>query len=209
MDQPRDVLKGMSMRGWVALFFVLVAAPRATRAQWDLGLELATTRYHGSSRDTTNGSGPPTFRPSNATTIGLRLSRRVGSVRLGLKGSYGKPGLTAAGSGLTVTDNTAGTLYEVSGLMSFQVVGIGPSGAAHVGLGPALHLWTSGEEVRRRIGGRGVISYEWSVAHRWTGAISIEATLSKSWFDGGDLPPEYERQVTWRHGVGLGLSYRL
>jgi hypothetical protein len=27
-------------------------------------------------------------------------------------------------------------------------------------------------------------------------------------FDAGDLPPEYERQVTWRHGVGLGLRYR-
>jgi hypothetical protein len=31
----------------------------------------------------------------------------------------------------------------------------------------------------------------------------------KSWFDAGDVPPDFERRATWRYGVGLGLRYRL
>jgi hypothetical protein len=33
--------------------------------------------------------------------------------------------------------------------------------------------------------------------------------LSPSWFDAADVPPEFERRVTWRYGVGLGLYCRL
>jgi hypothetical protein len=42
-----------------------------------------------------------------------------------------------------------------------------------------------------------------------SGAVRLEGTFSKSWFDAADLPPEYERQVTWRIGWGVGLRYRL
>jgi hypothetical protein len=110
---------------------------------------------------------------------------------------------------LVLTDNSTGQLLEGQLLMNFQVVGIGSSGAVRAELGPALHLWKSGDELRSRAGAVAAAAYEWPVANRFSGAIRLEGTVSKSWFDAIDLPPEYERQVTWRYGVGLGLRYRL
>ena len=76
-------------------------------------------------------------------------------------------------------------------------------------MGPSLHLWKSGDESRSRAGAVAAATYEWPVSNRVAGAIRFEGTVSKSWFDPGDLPPEYERRATWRYGVGLGLRYRL
>ena len=73
---------------------------------------------------------------------------------------------------------------------------------------PSRLRW-SGSVTRRRLGALGAVAYEWPVTKRFSGAVRFEGMLSKSWFDAGDLPPEYERQVTWRYGVGLGLRYRL
>jgi len=75
--------------------------------------------------------------------------------------------------------------------------------------GPALHLWSFQNDVRSRIGANGAIVYEWLFAGRFTASVRVEGMLSKSWFNPGDVPPEYERRATWRYGVGLGLRYRL
>jgi hypothetical protein len=128
---------------------------------------------------------------------------------LGLRASYASVGLTAAGPGLILTDNSTGQLLEGHLLVNFRVVGIGSSGAIRAELGPSLHLWKSADENRTRAGGVGALAYEWPVAQRFSGAVRLEGTISKSWFDAGDLPPEFERQVTWRYGVGVGLRYRL
>jgi hypothetical protein len=192
----------------VLLSFTLILA-RPAAAQWDVGLELRTTRFQASAHDTSGSSGPTNFRPGDATTIGLRMNHGIGRARVDMLASYGKAGLTATGPGLTLTDKTAGQLFEAEVLLSFQVVGIGSSGAIRAELGPSLHLWKSGDQNRTRAGGIGGMAYEWPIARRVAGAIRLEGMLSKSWFDAGDLPPEFERQVTWRYGVGLGLRYRL
>jgi len=94
-------------------------------------------------------------------------------------------------------------------LFSTPVGGIGPSGAVRIELGPALHLWDFDGEYRTRLGGIGALAYEWPVSSRFIGGIRLEGMLSKSWFDATEVPPEFERQLTWRYGVGLGLRYRL
>ena len=198
----------MSNHGAYLLTFTLIAA-RPAVAQWHVGLELSTTRYRGSAHDTSGSNGPASFRPGDATTVGLRLNHGMGRTRVDILAAYGKAGLTATGPGLTLTDKTAGELFEGEILLNFQVVGIGSSGAIRAELGPSLHLWKSGDQNRTRAGGVGAFAYEWPIARRVAGAIRLEGMLSKSWFDAGDLPPEYERQVTWRYGVGLGLRYRL
>jgi hypothetical protein len=186
---------------------VAVMAARPIAAQWDLGLELATTGYRGTARNT-GDSGPPSVRPRDATTVAVRLDRLVGHMRIGVRASYGKSGLTFSGMDLAITDKT-GRLFEGAVLASFQVVGIGSSGAIRAELGPALHLWKSVEEQRKRLAALGAAAYEWPVAKRFSGSVRLEGTISKSWFDAGDLPPQYERRVTWRYGVSLGLRYRL
>lgn|SRR5574341_250229 len=197
------------MRG-CALVVVLVTLAEATAhravAQWRIGLELTTSHYGGTARDT---SGDPHAHPGDAVTAGLRFERSVGHARGVLRLSYGKPGFSLSGEGLTITDKTAGQLIESAAMMSFRVGGIGPSGAIRAEGGPALHLWKVGDEIRSRLGALVATSYEWPVIGRCSGAIRIEGTVSKSWFDASDLPPEYRRQVTWRFGWGIGLRYRL
>jgi hypothetical protein len=94
-------------------------------------------------------------------------------------------------------------------LISTRVGGIGPSGAIRVELGPALHLWDFDGEYRTRFGGIGAAAYEWPVSKRFTGAVRLEGMVSPSWFETTELPPEFERQLTWRYGFALGLRYRL
>ena len=60
-----------------------------------------------------------------------------------------------------------------------------------------------------RVSALGALAYEWPVAGRFSGAIRLEGMLSRSWFEQGDLPPEYDLRLTWRYGVTLGLRYRL
>jgi len=197
------------MRGGVALLVLVAVTTAPATAQWHVGFELSTTHYRGSSHDTANSGGPSTFRPADATMVGLRVDRAIGRARLGLQASYAGVGLTAAGPGLLLTDNSTGQLLEGQLLVSFRVVGMGSSGAIRAELGPGLHLWKSDAEVRPRAGGIAAAAYEWPIANRFSGAIRLEGMVSKSWFDRGDVPPEYERHVTWRYGVGLGLRYRL
>ena len=197
------------MRGGFALLVLMAVTSAPAAAQWEVGFEMSSTHYHGSSHDTTGSNGPETFRPANATTFGLRVDRAIGRMRLGLQASYGRVGLTASGPGLTLIDNSTGQLVEGQLLVNFRVVGIGSSGAMRAEVGPSLHLWKSGDQTRRRLGALAAVGYEWPVANRFSGALRLEGMMSKSWFDPGDVPPEYERRVTWRYGVGLGLRYRL
>jgi len=186
----------------------MIASATAGRvdAQWYVGFGLMATRYGGTARDT---SGNPKARPGDATMVGVRFERSVGQARVGLRLSYGTPGLSLTGQGLTITDRTAGQLIEAAVPLNFRVGGVGPSGAVRAELGPTLHLWKFGDEIRSRVGASGGVAYEWSVTGRFLGVIRTEGMLSKSWFDENDLPPEYLRRMTWRYGVSLGVSYRL
>ncbi len=184
-----------------------IAAPAS--AQWHMGMELATHQYRGSSHDTTGSHVTPEGRPGGGLAFGLRLSKDWGRIGTALRVSYATPGFAIAGGSLTITDKSTGTLLETAVLISTRVGGIGPSGAIRVELGPALHLWDFDGEYRTRFGAIGAAAYEWPVSSRFTGAVRLEGMLSPSWFDATELPPEFERQLTWRYGVGLGLRYRL
>ena len=192
------------------ILFCLPARPAA--AQWRIGLELADTRYRGSAHDTSSTTTHPDARPGSTTMVGLRISRgwgRWGRWGAAVRASYGKTRFSLGTKQLEVTTGGTGRLVEFAGLVNTRVGGIGSSGAARVELGPALHLWDFDQEIRARLGALGAFSYEWPVAGRVSGSVRLEGTLSKSWFNAADVPPEFERRVTWRYGVGLGVSYRL
>src|SRR5256885_1404993 len=165
------------MRGSVALLVLVAVARAPAAAQWDIGFEISTTHYRGSSHDTADGGGPTTLRPASATTFGVRVDRAIGRVRLGLQASYARVGLTAAAPNLTLTDNSVGQLLEGQMLVTFQVVGIGSSGAVKLELGPSLHLWKADDEIRSRGGAVAAAAYEWPVTRRFLGAIRVEEIL--------------------------------
>jgi hypothetical protein len=196
------------MRAFAIAVIVVTLPVARAQGQWRIGLEIATARYGGSAHDTSNGGGPPTFRPGDATMVGVRLervSRRMGAA---VRASIGTPGIAGSGTSLTISDKSAGQLIEVATLVAVRVGGIGPSGAIRAELGPALHLWNV-DEIRTRISALGAVAYEWPVVGRFSGAIRLEGAVSKSWFEQGDLPPEYDLRLTWRYGVTVGLRYRL
>jgi hypothetical protein len=196
------------MRTLLTLVLVWGAA-RTAAAQWYVGAEVSATRYGGSSHDTSNAHAASDGRPGDATVLHLRFGRNWGRYGIAIRVAHSKPGLAVAGQGLNLTDKTSGGLSEIAAITSTRVGGIGPSGAVRVEVGPALHLWNFEGDTRTRVGANAAVVYEWLLAGRFTGAVRLEGLLSKSWFDPGDVPPEYERRVTWRYGVGLGLRYRL
>ena len=192
--------------GFVSVLGMAVISARPAAAQWHIGLELMNSYYRGSAVDT---SGNPHARPGNALMYTLHLDTRLSGTRLALRLGYGKPGLSLSGEGITITNRTTDKLFEAIGTVGFRAGGIGSSGAIVVDVGPTLHVWKSTPETRTRLGGLVAGSYEWPVSERFSGAVRIEGVFSKSWFDATDLPPEFERQATWRYGWGVGLRYRL
>jgi hypothetical protein len=178
-------------------------------AQWYVGLEVAAHRYRGSSYDTSGSHVASEGRPAGGPALGLVIGRNWHSVGAALRTSYANPGFTVSGHGVSVIDKTTGRLAEFALLLNTRVGGIGPSGAVRAELGPALHLWDFDGEFRSRVGAVGAAAYEWPVSSRFGGSVRLEGTLSPSWFNATDVPPEFERRVTWRYGVGLGLRYRL
>ena len=191
---------------FVSVLLIAAISSRPAAGQWRIGLELMSSYYRGTAVDT---SGNPHARPGNAVMPTLHLDTRMSSVRVALRMSYSKPGVSLTGQGVTITDRSSDKLFEATGTVGFRVGGIGPSGAMVVDIGPTLHLWKAVPETRTRVGGLVAGTYEWPVGERFTGAIRIESILSKSWFDETDLPPEFRRQATWRFGWGVGLRYRL
>lgn len=197
------------MRALVLTLVLLLSGVCSAAAQWQIGLELAAHKYRGSAHDTSSSHVASEGRPGGGPAFGILIGhswRRVGAA---LRLSYANPGFAVAGHDVSVTDKTTGRLIELASLISTRVGGIGPSGAIRAELGPALHLWDFDGEFRARVGAIGSAGYEWPVSSRFTGAVRVEGILSPSWFNATDVPPEFERRVTWRYGVGLGLRYRL
>jgi len=193
----------------VALLLLTCGAARPLAAQWYVGVELAATRYGGSAHDTSSSHVASQGRPGDATSISVRVGRNWLRYGFSFRASYAKPGLAVAGDNINLTDKTTGDLLEVVPLVSALVGGIGPSGAVRLELGPALHLWNLDRHMHARVGALGAAAYDWPVARRFSGTVRLEGVFSRSWFDPGDTPPEFERRVTWRYGIGLGLRYRL
>lgn len=192
----------------VAAILVTLPTGRAP-GQWWVGVEVGAQYYRGSSEDTSSVGGGGRLRPGDATTIAIRLDRRLGGLGLALRASYGAAGILGEQGPVAIADKSTGQVIEVATLVAVQVGGIGPSGALRAELGPALHLWNIDGEVRARIGALGAMGYEWPVAGRFSGAVRLEGTVSRSWFEANELPPELDLRLTWRYGVTLGLRYRL
>jgi len=189
------------------LFLSVVCSPAA--AQWHLGMELTANTYRGTARDTSSTHVTPNGGPGGGPAFSLLVNRTWKRIGATLRVSYANPGFAVTSPELRVIDKTTGMLVEVTSLISTRVGGIGPSGAVRVELGPALHLWDFSGEYRTRLGGIGAAVYEWPVSSRFTGSVRLEGSASSSWFNATEVPPEFERHLTWRYGVGIGLRYRL
>lgn len=193
----------------LAAALMLAGLPVGAAAQWRVGLDMAFTRYAGSSRDTT-AQGGPRLHPAPSLMGTIVVERWTRSWGLSLRIGYANTGVRAIQETISLTDKSIGGLVEPALLFGYQVGGIGPSGAVKIQVGPALPLWTSeDDEFDGKYAVVGALAYEWSVAGKVTGVLRVEGLLSPSWFDANELPPELQRVSTRRYGIGLGLRYRL
>lgn len=197
------------MRAFLVTLVLLGSGVFPAMAQWYVGFELGLTSYHGSSRDTSSSHVIDEGGPAGGIAVGIGLTRHWHRLGATVRVSYARSGFAVTGNDVTLVDRTTGRRAELATLISTRVGGIGPSGAVRVDLGPSLHLWDFDGETHVRGAAIAACSYEWTVSSRLVGAIRFEGMLSPSWFDATDVPPEFERRVTWRYGVGLGLRYRL
>src|SRR5688572_32305772 len=65
----------------------------------------------------------------------------------------------------------------------------------------------AGDEIRTRVGALTAVAYEWPVAGKLSGVVRLEGTISKSWFDESDLPPELDRKSTRLNSSHSQISY--
>ena len=195
------------MRLLLTITLIACGTSAALDAQWYVGTDLGAMRYRGSAHDTT--ASQVDTRPDGGAMVSLRVGHRWPRWDGALRLSYARVGFTLGANGLMIVNKGTGNLLEMSPLISTRVGGIGPSGAVWLEVGPALHLWDFDGEQRARLGLVAATAYEWQVVNRLTGSVRLEGSLSSSWFDARDVPPEFERHATWRYGVGLGLRYRL
>lgn len=189
------------------LLLIGTASPLA--AQWSVGVEWTVNRYGGASHDTSGTHVAGDAHPGGGAGVGIRFGRQWQRIGVALRVAMATPGFAVSGHGINLTDRTTGRLLEAAAFVSTRVGGIGPSGAIRAEVGPALHLWDFDGEIRPRVGALGAVAYEWPVTRRFGGALRLEGGISKSWFDANEVPPEFERRLTWRYGIGLGVHYRL
>ena len=125
------------MRTLSIVLVVATLSARSAATQWYVGLELGVAHYHGTAHDTSNGGGPDTFRPGDATSIGVRLGRQMGRIGLAMRATYGIPGIGAAGQDLTITDRSTGALIEVAPVVAVRLTSAGRGSAVRAEIGRA------------------------------------------------------------------------
>ncbi|MGH7608265.1 MAG: hypothetical protein ACREME_13110 [Gemmatimonadales bacterium] len=192
-----------------AVVLLLLLAPwRPGAAQWQVGLEVGTAQYGGTTRNVT-GSDPTYVRPDHATFWGVSVGWQGERIGVTLRARTGTPGIAGAAPDFTVTDRTTGGVAELVPLLGVTLLRVGPNGRIAVEAGPALDVWDIDGDEHARFAAVLALGYDWLVAGRFRGAVRAEGALGRSIVDAGDLPPELARRATWRYGVMLGLRYRL
>jgi len=198
-----DLLRGLA----IAAGFLIGGAEIAT-AQWGVTVMLQRTGFGGTSHDTSTGGTDASFRPGNSPAVTLRLDRRLGRVGVSLGIRYSRSAIVLDGK-----DVFAGYHDEIATIESAPEVRIlllrTRAGASfHAYAGPVIGVWLIRDQGSRGvIGSLAGLSGEFPVFDRFSFEVRAGGGLTGSLFRPGELPPEYERRLTWRTEIGLGLRY--
>lgn len=183
----------------------LAAPGRAGAVQWGVAVELGVARFWGTAHDTTGATVGP-YRP---TTLGVRLDREVGAVRVGLGLMYARTGLAGEQDNVAVVFYDRAWLAEAAPEIAIRVARFGAGIVTRLVVGPDFALWQVDGAQRTRVGARGALALEWPLGGRCTGSLRATGVLSGSVMNRDEAPPEVEQLATRRLGVAVGLRYRL
>ena len=186
-------------------FLLLLAAPMpgALAAQWSIAPEIGIVSFSGSARDTAAGMD---LGPTRATTLGFGIAHEDGRLGIALRFRYGASGLGASSGDLTVVQEHAFKLYDVSSVASLGLTTFGTGTALRLEAGPAVSVWKSkGGERRTRLGANGGLAVLMPLGRRSSATLHAEVGVSGSVFDAADVPAGVERRPAWRRSVALQI----
>ena len=195
------------MRARLSLLLLLgVALPNGVAAQWSIAPELGVQSFGRSARDTAAGLD---LGPTGGTAIGFRFARTGRRIGIALRFRYGTSGLAATDGNLTVTQEHAFKLYDLSSMAFWRLARLGAGTTVQIEAGPVLSIWKAkGGESRTRVGASAALALRIAMGPRYAAAMRVEGGLSPSLFDAADVPAGIERRAAWRRGVAIEIGRR-
>jgi hypothetical protein len=182
-----------------------VSQPVAGQSRWRAAISLSDARFGGTSADTSAG-GDGSFRPFRPTVLGLSIERGNDGLRWGVALRYASAAAALDATQATVVARTEPlTLVE---LRPFASIAIASAGSARVraDAGPVLDHWRwSAGDPRTRLGAEFGASLEAPLGRRAYALIRAALTFTDSVLNAVDLPEEFERRMSVRRSVGIGL----
>ena len=201
------------MRLLCVLFWFFVFWPAGLRAQWRLGVEVASESFTGASGAAPGGAAStPSFRPYRPTWVGLRADGPGGRIRPALTLRLASPDLALVGDEATVVEHLGVT--EVVGMVPEAVVELArlqPGVQLAAALGVLIEQWSfEAQPARWRIGPTAGLDLVVPLGGRLEGAVGgTVGLLPESVFTAGDLPETLEPRSVWRRSLRGSVRLRL
>jgi hypothetical protein len=186
---------------------LLLASPLHAQARrWNVTIEGGEMRFGGTSADTSfDATGA--FRPSRPATLGLRLERGTGAVRLGVGLLYGAGPAALIGPDVSVAAvGDPLRLLELAPTVSWRISRMGAA-SLWAGAGPIVDRWSwSAAATRLRVGGEVAGRLEAPLGNTTALTVRLGLARTPSILEDDDLPPTFERRASWRSSIALGLA---
>ncbi|MEP7326818.1 MAG: hypothetical protein ABI836_12775 [Gemmatimonadota bacterium] len=180
----------------------------AQQRHWGITPEIGFSHFHGTARDETTNP-EVSAGPSPSTSVGFRLDREIGRVRLGITLIYEETGLVEGNSDISVTANNVLKLLGLHPELSAAVLRLGRASVrAHAGA--AIDKWSPADEPSRtRFGLLAGLTLESPLSSGANLSIRWEGTSSRSILAEDDLPAGFELHNTFHSRLGLGIRLGL
>lgn len=191
----------------VAIGLVLGLSSRAT-AQWGVTVAVQLNGFAGTSFDTSTGGTQASFLPGNTPAATLRLDRRFGRVAVGLGIRFSRSAIVLDGKDLFVGLPDEIATFEAAPEVRVRLLRTRLGASLHGYAGPVAGIWMIRDQGTRGVlGAIAGVAGEFPVVERVALEVRAGGGLTGSLFRPGELPPEFERRMTWRTEIGLGLRY--
>jgi hypothetical protein len=211
LDQTPDAVTIMPAR-YLPIALVALAQLSvwcsAAQSQWEIGFEVGSDRFWGSSIET--AAPHRSFRPYRPTTLGVGLERRGGRLAAALHLRYAGASLALEGQDAAVAVKGIFSHYEAAPELVYRIATLGSANELRLHAGPVFELWSvEGEDSQFRAGGQAAVSLRIPFGGRFAGSLTAGAAVTASPLTDELLLDGYERRALWRRSVAAGLEYRL
>lgn len=197
-------------RALVVLAAIIIGSGlvQCVRAQWGIGLELQRAAYGGTSRDTSTGGPGGSFRPGSTPAVTFRLDRRFGRTAVGLGVRYSRSSVLLDTRDLFVGIHNELATVEFAPEIRVRIARAHSGASLDLYGGPVVGVSMLKDHDTRVVSGAiAGVAGEFPLFDRLALLVRAGGGLTRSVFQDGELPPEFERHTTRRSEIGFGLRY--